>query len=99
MTAYNVVRFRIKPGKEEAFIEAHKNADRSMGGFRKGSLVKTGESSFCFVGEWDDFDSLAAARPQMIAVLDGLRDMLEDLGGGLGVTDAASGPVVAEVGG
>jgi hypothetical protein len=27
----------------------------------------------------------------MIAILDGLRDMLEDLGGGLGVTDPVSG--------
>lgn len=27
-----------------------------------------------------------AARPEMIEVLDGFREMLEDLGGGLGVT-------------
>lgn len=31
----------------------------------------------------------------MIAVLDQLRDMLEDLGGGLGVTDPVSGVSVA----
>jgi hypothetical protein len=30
----------------------------------------------------------------MIALLDGLRDMLEDLGGGLGVTDPVSGDAV-----
>jgi hypothetical protein len=30
----------------------------------------------------------------MIATLDQTRDMLEDLGGGLGATDPASGPVV-----
>jgi hypothetical protein len=33
----------------------------------------------------------------MIAILDGLRDMLEDLGGGLGVTDPVSGEVVARL--
>ncbi|MDP2620409.1 MAG: antibiotic biosynthesis monooxygenase [Hyphomicrobiales bacterium] len=98
MTAYNVVRFRTRPGKEQAFIDAHKSADRAMDGFRKGSLIKTGERSFCFIGEWDDLDSIAAARPHMISILDGFRDMLEDLGGGLGVTDPASGPVVAELG-
>jgi hypothetical protein len=30
----------------------------------------------------------------MIAVLDGMRDLLEDLGGGLGLTDPVSGEVV-----
>jgi hypothetical protein len=30
----------------------------------------------------------------MIATLDSFRDTLEDLGGGLGVTDPVSGPVV-----
>ncbi|MER8447136.1 hypothetical protein NKH52_28525 [Mesorhizobium sp. M1066] len=36
-------------------------------------------------------DSLAAARPQIIGFLDTMRDMLEDLGGDLGVTDPVSG--------
>jgi len=33
----------------------------------------------------------------MIAMLDSFRDTLEDLGGGLGVTDPASGPVVVDI--
>ena len=37
-------------------------------------------------------------RPTMIAMLDSFRDMLEDLGGGLGVTDPVSGEAVAEMG-
>ena len=36
-------------------------------------------------------DALANARTQMIATLDSFRDTLEDLGGGLGVTDPVSG--------
>jgi len=94
MTAFNIVRFRVKPGHDEAFIAAHRRADRSFKGFRHGSLVKTGERSYCMVGEWDSFDSLAAARPQMIALLDSFRADLEDLGHGLGVTDPVSGEVV-----
>ncbi|MFD2058888.1 hypothetical protein ACFSQT_39175 [Mesorhizobium calcicola] len=43
-------------------------------------------------------DNLAAARPQMIGLLDTMRDMLEDLGGDLGVTDPVSGTVVADIG-
>ena len=40
---------------------------------------------------------LAAARPNMLATLNSFRDTLEDLGGGLGVTDPVSGPVVLEL--
>ena len=94
MTAFNIVRFRVKPGHDEAFIEAHRRADPTFKGFVRGSLVKTGERAYCLVGEWDSFASLAAARPQMIALLDTLRTDLEDLGQGLGVTDPVSGEVV-----
>lgn len=98
MTAFNIVRFRVKPGHDEAFIAAHRRADAAFKGFLRGSLVKTGERSYCLVGEWDSFDSLAAARPEMIAVLDTFRADLEDLGQGLGVTDPVSGNVVLELG-
>ena len=94
MTAFNIVRFRVKPGHDEAFIEAHRRADPTFKGFVRGSLVKTGERAYCLVGEWDSFASLAAARPQMIALLDTFRTDLEDLGQGLGVTDPVSGEVV-----
>ena len=97
MTAYNVVRFRTKPGKEDAFVRAHEKAALNAAGFRKGALVRTGDGTFCFIGEWSDMDSLAAARPSMIAILDTFRDLLEDIGGNLGVTDPVSGPVVAEI--
>jgi hypothetical protein len=96
MIAYNVVRFRVKPGRDQEFVDFHKNANVRMDGFRKGALIKTGDRSYCFVGEWNDFESIVAARPKMIALLDGTRAMLEDLGGGLGVTDPVSGAAVAE---
>lgn len=97
MTAFNVVRFRVKPGREEAFIEAHRRADPAFKGFLRGTLIKTGERSFCMVGEWKTFDDLAAARPQMIGLLDTFRADLEDLGNGLGVTDPVSGEAVFEM--
>ena len=96
-TAFNIVRFRVKPGREEAFLEAHRKADPTFKGFRRGSLVKTGERGYCFVGEWDSFDAIAAARTQMIALLDTFRNELEDLGGDLGVTDPISGEVVLDL--
>jgi len=98
MTAYNVVRFRVKPGREKDFVAKN----RAMGapktkGFRKGALIKTGERTYCLIGEWDAFSSIVAARTEMIASLDGMRDLLEDLGGGLGVTDPVSGEAVLEI--
>jgi hypothetical protein len=39
-------------------------------------------------------DALIAARPAMIGNLDKLRPLLEDLGGGRGVTEPWSGTVV-----
>jgi hypothetical protein len=60
-------------------------------------MIKTGDRSYCIVAEWTDMEALAAARPNMIATLDTFRNTLEDLGGGLGLTDPVSGPVVLEL--
>ena len=97
MTAYNVVRFRVKPGREKEFEDANRNAKLEGTGFRKGALIKTGDRTYCLVAEWDGQDNIVAARPKMIGMLDAQRPMLEDLGGGLGVTDPVSGPVVVEI--
>ena len=94
MTAFNIVRFRVKPGHQQHFIAKHRAARPNFKGFRSGALVQTGEQTFCIVGEWASFKSLAAARPQMIGLLDTFREHLEDLGGGLGVTDPVSGELV-----
>ncbi len=97
MTAFNVVRFRVKPGREQEFLDAHKSVQADWPGLRRVNMINTGERSYCIIGEWADMVNLAAARPIMIATLDSFRDTLEDLGGGLGVTDPVSGPVVLEL--
>ena len=97
MTAYNVVRFRVKPGMEEKFVESQrKSLEADMPGAQSAALIKTGERTYCFVAAWDGFDSIVKARPQMIGFLDEVRDYLEDLGDGLGVTDPVSGEAVLE---
>lgn len=93
MRAYNVVRFKVKPGQEERFLEAHR-LEPDFKGFRGGAMIKTGDRSYCFIGEWESFESLAGARERMIGLLDTFRDTLEDLGGGLGKTDPVSGEAV-----
>ena len=98
MTAFNVVRFRVKPGNAEAFIEAHRNMRPTLKGFISGSLVRTGDQTFCLVGEWRNFQSIVNARPQMISMLDQVRGFLEDLGSDLGVTDPISGESLVKFG-
>ena len=98
MPAFNVVRCRVKPGREFEFIDAHRKARPEMKGFAGGWVVKTGERTFCIIGQWRRFLDIVNARPQMITMLDGMRDMLEDLSDELGVTDPVSGEAVAKLG-
>ena len=98
MTAFNVVRCRVKPGQEQAFIDAHKKPRMRFKGFVDGHLVRTGDRTFCIVGQWRSFQDIVAARPQLVAILDQTRGMLEDLGSGLGVTDPVSGEAVVRLG-
>ena len=97
MTAFNVVRFQVKPGQDDAFLKAHEDIGRDWAGLRHVNLIKTGDGRYCIIGEWSDMDAMAAARPGMIASLDKFRHMLEPLDGDLGVTDPVSGPVVLEL--
>ena len=97
MTAFNCVRFKVKPGREEDFLSAHRNVAADWAGLAHVNLIKTGERTYEIIGEWSDMEAMAAARPHMIATLDSFRDTLEDLGGGLGVTDPVSGPVVVAI--
>ena len=91
MTAFNTVRFKVKDGREEDFLAAHKAVDRNWPGLRHANMIKTGDQSYCIIGEWDDMDSLANARPFMLATLDSFRDTLD------GDTDPVSGDVVLEL--
>lgn len=97
MSAFNAVRFRVKPGREQEFLDAHRRISMRWPGMRNASIIKTGDRTYCIIAEWDDMDALAAARPQMISTLDSFRSTLEDLGNGLGVTDPVSGPVVLKL--
>ena len=94
MGAFNVVRFKVKAGMEDAFLAAHRDIGRNWPGMIHANIIKASEGRYCIIGEWESLDAMAACRPQMIATLDSFRDTLEDLGGGLGVTDAIAGTVV-----
>ena len=94
MIAFNAVRFRVKRGRDQEFLDAHKHIGETWPGLIHANIIKTGDRSYCIIAEWNDMDACIKARPNMITTLDSFRDTLEDLGGGLGVTDPAVGPVV-----
>ena len=97
MQVYNVVKFRVKPGAEDAFLDAHRNGQAKWPGLERGFIIKTGEQTFCLIGTWSSQEALVAARPAMIKTLDSFRFLLEDQGGGRGITDAVSGTVVLDL--
>ena len=80
MTAFNVVRFKVKPGMEDAFLDAHRKVAAGWPGMLHANIIKSGDSACCVIADWESMEALAAA--------------LTDLGGGLGLTDPVSGSVV-----
>ena len=92
MPAFNIVRFVVKPGMDQQFLDAHGPGKAKWPGLIRGTKIKTSNGCFCLIGEWTDAAALAAARPQMIATLDTFRDILVPMASGL--TDAESGPAV-----
>lgn len=97
MTAFNVVKFQLKSGAEAQFLDAHRAGRANWPGLMRGTIIRTGEGSYCLIGEWSDQEALGAARAAMIGTLDGFREVLQDLGEGHGVTDAVSGPAVLDL--
>ena len=95
MTAYNVVRFRVKPGKDEEFLEAHSAGKADWPGLKNGAIIKTGDGAYCLIGEWAGADAIVNARPGMLATLNSFRHVLEPTAAG--ATDAVSGPVVLSI--
>ena len=63
MTAFNAVRFRVKPGRDQEFLDAHKKVEAAWPGLIHANIIKTGDRSYCIIAEWNDMDACIAARP------------------------------------
>ena len=92
----NVVRFLVKEGQQETF-ESRFSEARPWRGLQQHILAKTGERTYVGYGLWESEDAMVATRPDMIALLDTARDLLEEISPELGVTDAVSGTVTFEL--
>lgn len=95
MTAFNVVRFRVMPGKERTFLEAHGPGRIGWPGLRHGTIIKIGEGDYSLIGEWPNEATLRAATPHMLATLDTFRGVLQPTPSG--VTEAFSGQAVLAI--
>ena len=45
MTAFNAVRFRVKPGRDEEFLDAHKKIKADWPGLQRVNMIKTGTAA------------------------------------------------------
>ena len=39
MAAFNSVRFKVKPGRDEEFLQAHRNVERDWPGLERVNLI------------------------------------------------------------
>ena len=72
-TYSNIVRFIVKEGNEEKFLEVF-NTFVMQEGENYSILVHTGDREYIAVGAWESEDAMVNARPAMIGNLDQMRD-------------------------
>ena len=95
----NVVRSKVKEGKKDELMKKLKeffNKMKGTDGLISMKQIQTGPSNMCVIAEWKEEQSIAKARDKMIAGLDSIRPLLEEISPELGVTDPVSGPVIME---
>ena len=92
----NVVRFKVKEGHQAEF-ESIFREKAALDGRLLHVLARTGEQSYVGYGLWESEEKMQAAMPEMIALLNSTRHLLEELSPELGVTDPVSGAVVFDV--
>ena len=95
----NVVRSKVKEGKKDEYMKKLKeffNNMKGTDGLISMKQIQTGPNNMCIIGEWKNEESIAKARNEMIAGLNNVRSLLEEISPELGVTDPVSGPVIME---
>ena len=95
----NVVRSKVKEDKKDEYmkkLDEFFNNMKGTEGLISMKQIQTGTNNYCIIGEWKNEDAIAKARTKMIAGLDSVRSMLEEISPELGVTDPISGPVIME---
>ena len=50
MTTFNVVKFQVKAGAEEQFLDAHREGRANWPGLKRSTIIRTGERTYCLIG-------------------------------------------------
>ena len=96
----NVVKSKVKEDKKDEYMKKLQEFFNNMqgtDGLISMKQIQTGPNNMCIIGEWKDEQSIAKARDKMIAGLNVVRSLLEEISPELGVTDPVSGPVIMEI--
>ena len=96
----NVVRSKVKEGMKDEYMKKLQdffNNVKGTDGLISMKQIQTGANNMCIVGEQKDADSITKAKNKMIADLDTVRPLLEEISPELGVTDPISGSVIMEL--
>ena len=96
----NAVRSKVKKDKKDEYMQKLQEFFNNMqgtDGLISMKQIQTGPNNMCIIGERKDEQAIAKARDKMIAGLDTVRPLLEEISPELGVTDPVSGPVVMEI--
>ena len=74
----STVRFTVKDDCVDEFIKREKELDFT-GMAEQISLIKTGDTTFCWIGVFESEDAIANCRPKMIQQLDTIRHTLKEI--------------------
>lgn len=89
------VRFKVKDGNREAFIDALKGFNTNdYPGALSHQIIDIGDGRFQATVVWENQNALISARPDLIKYLDMWRHMLDKISPELGVTDPISGQII-----
>ena len=95
----NVVKIKVKEDKKDEHMKKLKeffNNMKGTDGLISMKQIQTGPNNMCIIGEWKNEESIAKARDELIAGLDTVRPLLEEISPELGVTDPVAGLVIME---
>ena len=95
----NAVRSKVKKDKKDEYMQKLQEFFNNMqgtDGLISMKQIQTDLNNMCIIGEWKDESSIAKARDKMIAGLNTVKPLLEEISPELGVTDPVAGPVIME---
>jgi len=87
------VRFVARPGCGDELV-GRLGEFSFPEGLERHMVVSIGGESYCTFALWRQEQDLVNARPALIAFLDSIRHLLQEISPQLGVTDPVSGPVL-----